>query len=1109
MSEVNKHTNIEHKLESLEAYLVAQEQDINEALDKLSNKADPDSIRRRLSLLLEAEKVEDAAELVKGKYPHERWCDKAVSALVRNDDIAEARKIIEWTKSLGNINYRDRCCIFYAEARYVNTWRGRKLNEVITPTSLTKEEKDDLIDALSVIKPIVERAKANEKIRSELESVALQISMKIQYLLTNYLELRNIANLLLKRKPIPLELIQFALNRLFDIPQDMPERLQKEHPDSFKAKTSAAMIEGEIIGNYEAAFGSAKSLVSEAKSEEERRDLCKILFHLAQALGTGKVSEVKQIAVSLLGKNDHFVRLLDASELLEKDKASEAERILKKIENQDDPNWLQLYAHCLYKNKNINSSVDYMIRASKILPHPQILKTTARLAFDYQRPDIAVQALEQAIVLEPDNVSILHNLAMVHTQMGNFDKAAECFDKLRRLEPTELTNEINFANSLARSGKIEESIRVYNSICNVKEPPLEALISKAQLLKATNEPVQAFDSLIKFRQTFWDEPAYVNALMAISYASQNDTVGHEAFQQLQKLQEKGIAGQDVLFPVSLDQLKEHALRWREHTETIHKNTAQGKCPWLMADQLLGHTSYIGWTIRTQELTWYRDDPITRASWSIYSTNSFHSRKDRDNKIKLIELQCPPRGAEIVVDLTSLITLHRLGLVEELFDYFDKVFVPSTYNENFLLESDRLVFHQLSYVNATRNIKTALDMSKISAIDDAGTPNKRPMPYINEHTLPEKEEEHYYRIKDLAKILYDSGKISNQQNEEIAKVGHKPYGVNDKHPELSLSQNILIDLSTLRTLSNVDALKPVVDCFDVHITQVDNKTLVTEMFQIEQQDNIRKWHKELWDIIKGDKKSCKFSLGEVAQKDKETDSDIALASVVLAQKLEKPLFVDDRVCQVLVLNESALDNRVAAFGTDKFLIALYEAGIINIEQMAEYLLTMMRWRYRFIVPSAAALKALAIQFKEHPPGSKLREVALYLHDCMRDHGLFAGFEKTDQPEAMASKLFITWILIVTEFLMDVWEDQSFSEENAEALTEWTINELLPSPPRNMELRGYAMSNLCPRALYGQAVLKAAIMEDYTRANKALQVIAKTLDMNEKEYLKAITEVLDVC
>ena len=93
----------------------------------------------------------------------------------------------------------------------------------------------------------------------------------------------------------------------------------------------------------------------------------------------------------------------------------------------------------------------------------------------------------------------------------------------------------------------------------------------------------------------------------------------------------------------------------------------------------------------------------------------------------------------------------------------------------------------------------------------------------------------------------------------------------------------------------------------------------------------------------------------------------------------------------------------------------KVGIVTRDEAADALLQLLNWRYRFILVPPDILKLLADRYRSHPPGAALRKIAIYVHDCMRDEGLFGGFETTDPPISMAMRLYQNWIQNVAEFL----------------------------------------------------------------------------------------------
>jgi hypothetical protein len=221
----------------------------------------------------------------------------------------------------------------------------------------------------------------------------------------------------------------------------------------------------------------------------------------------------------------------------------------------------------------------------------------------------------------------------------------------------------------------------------------------------------------------------------------------------------------------------------------------------------------------------------------------------------------------------------------------------------------------------------------------------------------------------------------------------------------------------------------------------------------------------------------------------------------------PLMADDRLCQALALNERP-ESTHAAFGTDALISALMKSGKLDASRAGESVRRLMKWRYRFILPTAEILKTLAGQYRANPPGQALQEIAQYIHDCMRDTGLFGGPEKTEHGEPMAMRLYLSWVSVISKFLISVWDDESFSEESAKRLTEWSIQELLPSPPRvlhgNLKVR---ISTQTAQYLLSHALINSNMLSK-ERIGDAMKALKDALRLNDNEYLRIVTETLDV-
>ena len=142
--------------------------------------------------------------------------------------------------------------------------------------------------------------------------------------------------------------------------------------------------------------------------------------------------------------------------------------------------------------------------------------------------------------------------------------------------------------------------------------------------------------------------------------------------------------------------------------------------------------------------------------------------------------------------------------------------------------------------------------------------------------------------------------------------------------------------------------------------------------------------------------------------------MSLWAVAYACQHNVRLLADDRACQMMALNWPDTLH-YAAFGSEKTVEALCDADIINTVQEADAILALMRWRYRFIVPTVRVLTTVADRYSQQPPGKELREIAEYIHACLRDAGLFTGPEPIRPPLPLAFRVHQDITAIVGQFV----------------------------------------------------------------------------------------------
>jgi hypothetical protein len=182
------------------------------------------------------------------------------------------------------------------------------------------------------------------------------------------------------------------------------------------------------------------------------------------------------------------------------------------------------------------------------------------------------------------------------------------------------------------------------------------------------------------------------------------------------------------------------------------------------------------------------------------------------------------------------------------------------------------------------------------------------------------------------------------------------------------------------------------------------------------------------------------------------------------------------------------------------------GLLTNDQVADAYIKLLSWRYRFLVTPSAVLKTIALRHITNPPGGSLREISRYVHDCMRDPGLFSGFEPTDPPVTIGGKLFFDWAITTVNFIFELWAEQSIDQATLEAFTNWAIRELLPSPPKSIgDTKAQVIASLLPRFVMTQSFIRSIDMRDTKKANSCLLKIASELGLSMEDYSKYLLEV----
>ena len=128
--------------------------------------------------------------------------------------------------------------------------------------------------------------------------------------------------------------------------------------------------------------------------------------------------------------------------------------------------------------------------------------------------------------------------------------------------------------------------------------------------------------------------------------------------------------------------------------------------------------------------------------------------------------------------------------------------------------------------------------------------------------------------------------------------------------------------------------------------------------------------------------------------------------------------------------------------------------------------------------------------------------------MRDPGLFGGLESTTPPSSMAIRLHQSLVTLVTEFLLRLWGDEQFEETSALQITEWAIEEMLPSPPVVLDKKTQgSLTSQIGRTAISLGLVSTSNSNSIERLNRGLRAIADKLGIDNEDYLSHVMAIID--
>lgn len=1032
----------------LESKIAFLEGDRPKAESMLAATNSPMAISWRLGWLLEEDRNDEAAQLIDRLPLHDRWVDRAVSAFVRTGQIDRARQALQWCRDHADASVHDLAQVMFAQEHYLIACQRDGADDAVVPGRVDPVTEQGLRTTCEALAPILARVSGCGQIRSGLEEAAVLMAERTCYFLGDRAAAFQWATLLQIRTPVPLGFVESVFRRVISAPTDLPERLRRDYPSSYDAQLYAAVLEHAHLRRTTEAAAAALSLVPFAQTEIQRRRLLGLLIEIDSRCDDSRYDDsrhdIQQAIGSLLANDPNERRLWEVSESLNRNDASTAETILSDATLQHDGRWWQMSAEVKRQRGDKVGALADLQEAGRLILNPDLLGFIAELADELGEHRIVVDALEKRLNLVPEDVNSRHQLAFAYFHLQEFSNAAVCFCHLKTQTKHVLEFSLNEANCYAMAGKLTESLRCFDNIIAAYPDSSPAYISKSRLIGSAGNWVEAFNILENVRQRFWSEPLLVLGYMDCAHRAGREVEAGRALLKLIALRESSPDDVPFLQQFDFDDLIRMGHDRREQFESLCHEILRGCCPWALVAKLLNRPLSLEWAIRTQPAK-VQDALVERATLAIYSTNGF-TPAGPDTKRLWRPIQPSAPGQPVVADLTAIITLHRLGLLNKVADYFGTLFIPEAYLGVLLNDREDLQPHQRSREDAARLLIKCKESGSVIVADGSD------LPLLHQFGEPPVTDQPVAGLRDVVEWLHQRGDISTDQFEAVCQF--PDVSQNLESPAIFFqTDRFVAQLSALEALHSRGCLEPLLKTGKVALSPSEWREVEDRRRWEQFTSEIAGWHGDLADWLAGSPNVQRVGVPPLRAPGPDDESvgasptaGIALAATLIAQERRLPLLIDDRSLQNLILSETP-DLPSPAFSVDQALIAMRDSGAISDQEITDAFCQLMAWRYRFLVPPAEVLLGLARQFRSNLPGHRLSEVSHYLHDCLQDPGLPVSADTKNPRAGIDSQFVSAWIREVTRFLVLARQSPDFTDSQWSKLARWSALRLIPVPPRN--------------------------------------------------------------
>ena len=1046
--------------------------DFQSGLEILKDDESPKAIFWRLSILLASDRLDDAYSLIKKHDPVQvEWAGEAARVLIGRGDLEAAEAIYKkftitpdsFQTPDGINRLRHQMALAYfrraiaLEGNPVQTIPGQLSHAAHAACQKALHYLDDMsID--------FEHTDPNENV---LVAESLITRMQILDLIGNYAEALDVAKYLLNFRPVPQEAANYSVFRGNTEQKNnllaLTELLAEDHPEEEWAWVMRTKLFA-MVGEYEKAWNILFQVKARVQGEEGKKELAWVASELG--ISTGNKEMGMTVLEELIDQEDPFFRFLLAKNLFSQDRFDEAYKILQEVTKSNLPPAAQSEAHVLMarihmKSEDWQSAKGLLKIAISKFYNPLNLK--ALIYVGSQERDDAI-ILDTSIKLEQlgwSDEETLYAKAQAAFNLARYDLSSETWKTIYDHDKSPEAA-LKLATVLRAMGEYDNALEILKEHTSDRDAPERyCLHLYCIILDLLGRPDEAFRQLDARLEAIKDLPELLVLHLNLAYRLNHENRAHLSMQRLMDLQNMGKVAPNLLWRVSLEEFKETIEGSRKRREFAIDQYRLGRLPRALLCEIDNRPYYLDWAVRTQEMH-MPDDARIRLEYSVYSTNSLRMGLRHDAR-DLVPISVPAESQETVIDLSALITLHRLNLLPLVEKNFKSIYYPKAFHWLWDLDRPRYAYHQRSQALLYREIENFLITGKIGKLEITNAQDHKnntdrlitlakleDMPIVtawsNKDEWNDVDEGGVVWISQVIDWLYKTGRIGEDKYRESVSLltGEPGRKEQDSLKKLQTAGRLMFDKGAIEFLVKNDLLNPLLSQGVRPVLEAETAFYFEqEVRELDFLEGVGKWQQDIEAVIKTSKVFQAFPL-PVPEHDHGYYIDIIASTLKFCKEHKLSLLADDRAMQMV--SESGWEG--GQYGTDALLLELLNQDKITLDQYARYFMQLIKWRYRFLLPDARLLLYLAKQYKHHPLGSELTEIADYGRHCMEDVGLFLGPEPTDPPKPLGAVLYLKWIDAWAKLLCDIWTDKDFDQDGCIGITRKVLMQAIPPPPKGL-------------------------------------------------------------